>query len=322
MDIPPVNKNMLPTFLVVGAVKAGTTALHAYLQQHPEIYMSPVKETNYFSDADMQFAHFNIDYRQDINHNLQKYLAGPMEKKIHIAHIRTWEQYNQLFKNVQQQSAIGEVSNSYLYCPSTAKAIKAKLPDVKIVMILRNPVDRLYSQYLMNLKLGKITGKSLLQEIEHDQNKKIKGWGVSHLYLEVGMYYGQVKKYMENFSADKMHIMWYDDYKNNPSEAMRSVFTFLGVDPEFKLDMTQRYNEAGMPRFGKLNYLLTQTGIYGLSKKIFPESLKNNIKSLIYTKENIPAITSEEKNWLIDYYRSDIELLSALLNKPLHHWLR
>lgn len=322
MDIPEVSKNKLPTFLVVGAVKAGTTALHAYLQQHPEIYMSPVKETNYFSDADMQFSQFSIDYRQDINHNLDKYLAGPMDKKLHIAHIRTWQQYNQLFKKVRQEKAIGEVSNSYLYCPSTATAIKSKLPDVQIVMILRNPIERLYSQYLMNLKLGKITGRNLLQEIEHDQNKKVKGWGVSHLYLEVGMYYAQVKRYLEIFSAEKVHIIWYDDYKKNPSAEMRSLFSILGVDSDFNLDTTQRYNEAGMPRFGKLNYILTQTGIYGLSKKIFPDSLKGKIKSLIYTKQNIPVITTEEKNQLLNYYRSDIESLSRLLNKPLNHWLQ
>lgn len=312
----------LPTFLVVGAVKAGTTSLHEYLNQHSEIFMSPVKETNFFSDADMLFDKFNVDYKQDIDHNLDKYLDGPMDKKIHIAHVRTWQQYQKLFRDVKDQKAIGEISNSYLYCPNTASAIHAQLPDVKIVMILRNPIDRLFSQYLMNLKLGKIITKDLLQEIQNDQNKKDKGWGVSHLYLEVGKYYSQVKKYFDMFSRNQVHVILYDDYKRDPAAVMQKLFAFIGVDAGFSLDMSLKYNEAGVPRFGKLNYWLTQTGIYGLSKKLFPDSLKSRIKSLIYTKDNIPVISADEKKWLINYYTEDVEKLEKLLGVSLQNWLK
>lgn len=311
-----------PTFLIVGAVKAGTTSIHEYLQMHPEVYMSPVKETNHFSDADMLFEHFNVDYKQDINVNLDKFLSGPMDTKIHIAHVRSAEQYAALFKHVTNQKAIGEVSNSYLFCPSTAQVIKQALPDVQIVMILRNPIERLYSQFLMNVKLGKIAERDLLKEIAADQAKAVKGWGVSHLYLEVGLYYEQVKRYTDLFKPENMCILFYDDYKQQPKKVMQDLFRFLGVDAHFEPDMSQRYNEAGMPRFGKLNYWLTQVGVYGLVKRIFPSNFKERLKSLIYTKKNIPTITAQEKAWLIDYYTSDIQQLSALLNKDLSHWLK
>ncbi len=311
----------LPTFLIVGAVKAGTTSLHEYLQQHPEVYMSPVKETNYFSDADMLIEHFNVDYRQDVNIDLKKYLAGDMKNKIHIAHVRSWEDYQLLFKNVEHQKAIGEVSNSYLYCSSTAGNIKTKLPDVKIVMILRNPVERLYSQFLMNLKLGKIAEKNLLKEIENDQQKKIKGWGVSHLYLEVGNYYAQVKNYYDQFPVEQIKVILYDDYKKDPKAAMKDLFSFLQINPDFEIDMSRRYNEAGMPRFGKMNYWLTQIGVYGLVKRIFSSGLKEKLKSLIYTKENIPTITPAEKKYLRDYYREDVQQLASLINRDLSGWL-
>lgn len=311
-----------PTFLIVGAVKAGTTSLHEYLQMHPEVYMSPVKETNHFSDADMLFEHFNVDYRQDINVALDKYLAGPMDKKIHIAHVRTPDQYALLFKNVRDEKAIGEVSNSYLYCPSTAAAIHRYRPDMQIVMILRNPAERLYSQFLMNLKLGKIAERDLLKEIAADQSKPVKGWGVSHLYLEVGNYYAQVKRYFDLFPAQQIKILYYDDFKRDPAGVMRDLFFFLGVDPDFTPDMSQRYNEAGMPRFGRLNYWLTQIGVYGLVKRFFPAGLRERLKSLIYTQKDIPAISAEEKQWLIRYYRNDIEQLAALIGRDLSHWLR
>ncbi len=314
--------NKLPTFLIVGAVKAGTTSLHEYLQMHPEVFMSPVKETNYFSDADMLFEHFNVDYRQDVNINLDKYLDGPMDKKVHIAHVRISDQYHKLFRDVRNEKAIGEVSNSYLYLPSTPSKIKAELPDVKIVMILRNPIERLYSQYLMNLKLGKIVERDLLKEIAADQVKHVKGWGVSHLYLEVGNYYEQVKRYYDNFPANNIKVIIFDNFKQDASAVMKDLFSFLGVDANFEIDMTQRFNEAGMPRFGKLNYWLTQIGVYGLVKKVFSPELKEKIKSIIYTKDNIPKITAAEKQHLQDYYRNDISKLEVLLNKDLSMWLR
>jgi hypothetical protein len=103
---------------------------------------------------------------------------------------------------------------------------------------------------------------------------------------------------------------------------MQELFAFLHVNPAFEPDMSQRYNEAGMPRFGKLNYWLTQIGVYGLVKRLFPADIKERLKSVIYTRSNIPSITPEEKAWLIDYYRSDVQQLSALLNKDLSHWLK
>jgi hypothetical protein len=311
-----------PTFLIVGAVKAGTTSIHEYLQMHPQVFMSPVKETNHFSDADMLFEHFNVDYKQDINVNLDKYLSGPMDKKIHIAHVRTATQYAALFRDVKDEKAIGEVSNSYLYLPSTAATIHQALPHVQIVMILRNPVERLYSQFLMNLKLGKIVEKDLRKEIAADQAKQVKGWGVSHLYLEVGLYYEQVKRYLDIFPREQVKILFYDDYKKDPAGTMKGLFSFLHVDPDFTPDLSKRYNEAGMPRFGKLNYWLTQIGVYGLVKKLFPASLKEKLKSIIYTKDNIPTITPEEKQYLIEYYRKDIEQLSRLVQRDLSAWLQ
>ena len=309
----------LPTFLVVGAVKAGTTSLHEYLMQHPEIYMSPVKETNHFSDADMDFEHFNVDYRQDIGHQLDKYLQGPMDRKIHIAHVRTWDQYLQLYKNVRQEKAIGEVSNSYLYCPSTAAAIKDKLPDVKIVMVLRNPVDRLFSQYVMNLKLGKITEKDLIKELEKDAAKPFKGWGVSHLYKEVGMYSDQVERYLAQFPAAQVKVILFDDFKADPQAVMQDLFAFLEVAP-LEVDTSKRYNEAGMPRFGKLNYWLTQIGVYGLIKRLFPDDLKQRLKALALTKEGVPRITPEERIYLEQLYKADILRLSALIGRDLSFW--
>ncbi|MEZ5014536.1 MAG: sulfotransferase [Chitinophagales bacterium] len=315
-------KEKLPTFLIVGAVKAGTTSLHMYLQQHPEVYMSPVKETNFFSDADMDFAHFNLDYRQDVSINIEKYIDGPMDKKVHIAHVRTWDLYKKLFRFAADEKALGEVSNSYLYLPSTAKVIHERLPNARIVMILRNPVERLFSQFLMNVRLGKIAERDLLKELKADAAKAYKGWGVSHLYVEVGMYYAQVKRYLDLFPKEQVHIILFDDFKQDPKKAMRDLFGFIGADPDFPVDMETKYNEAGMPRFGKLNYFLTQTGLYTLSKKLVPERLKDRVKSIFYSGSNVPKLSAAEREYLISLYTEDIRNLERLLGRSLENWLK
>jgi hypothetical protein len=312
----------LPTFLIVGAGKAGTTSLHLYLQQHPQVFMSPVKETNHFSDADMQFEHFNLDYRQDVDIDIDKYLSGPMDKKVHIAHVRSWEQYQKLFRDVKDQKAIGEVSNSYLCLPSAALAIKKKLPSVKIIMILRHPAERLYSQFLMNLRLGKTKERNLRKEIEYDANKAVHGWGISHMYLVNGMYYEQVKRYYELFPPEQIYVILYDDFKKDAAGEMKKLFAYIGVDDNYTTDMSRKHNEAGMPRFGKLNYILTQSGLYSFSKKILPDSLKQTVKNIFYSKKNIPGMTSDERAWLINYYREDVVKLSALIQRNLKNWLK
>src|SRR3712207_4104321 len=114
----------LPNFLVIGAMKSGTTALYYYLEQHPEIYMSPVKEPNFFS---------------------QENAADT------VTHIGTYEQ---LFKGASGKKAIGEASHSYLYEPRAAAEIRRYVPKVKLIAILRNPIDRAYSHFLHMVRSG------------------------------------------------------------------------------------------------------------------------------------------------------------------------
>lgn len=140
--------------------------------------------------------------------------------------------------------------------------------------------------------------------------------------MEVGSYFEQVKRYYDTFSPEQIKVILFDDFKKDAKSTMADLFSFLHVDANYQLDMSQRFNEAGMPRFGKLNYWLTQIGVYGLVKKIFSPELKEKIKGLIYTKNNIPTITEAEKTYLINYYREDITALSKLINRDLSAWLK
>jgi hypothetical protein len=311
----------LPDFFLVGAVKAGTTALHLFLDQHPEIYMSPVKETNFFSQADMDEAHFNRDYRHDVNVGLDRYLEGPMNRTIHIANVQRWDQYRKLFRDATGYRMVGEASNSYLLCPSAAAAIAEARPEARILMMLRNPVDRAWSQYIMNLRLGKTLSEDFIEEFEADSAAEHQGWGVSHNYRELGRYAGQLERFYAHFPRERVKVLLYDDYRADPAAAMRDIFAFLGVDPDVRVDTDRRPNEAAVPRFKRLNYLLFQSGIVNRVKRMVPESWKGAAKNAMFSKADIPTIGERERAYLRDVYREDVGRLGELLGRDLGGWL-
>lgn len=313
-----------PNFFVVGTVKGGTTALHSSLSQHPSIFMSPIKETNYFSRKDINEDWFSRDYAHDVNIDLPKFLKGDMTETIHIAHITNEQDYLQLFKNVKNEEAIGEISNSYLLYPNAPKEIKAFDANAKIIMILRNPIERAFSQYVMNLRLGKTLKNNFLEEIIQDDKKEKKGWGANHQYLFIGNYFEQVKRYYEEFPLENVKILFYEEYKKNGVQTIKEIFSFLSVDSDFLIDTTKKLNEAGVPKFKRMNYIINQMGIISWAKRKLPRSLREPFKKLMYSnkKENIPRITQEEKEWLINYYKKDVENLSQLIKKDLSSWLQ
>jgi hypothetical protein len=313
-----------PNFFVVGTVKGGTTSLHQYLSQHPQLFMSPIKETNFFSRFDINENNFSRDYAHDINIDLKHYLLSDMKEPIHIAHINNESDYLKLFKNATNQLAIGEISNSYLLYEKAPVEIFKFDPKAKIIMMLRNPIKRAFSQFVMNQRLGKTLKNNFLEEILEDDNKKIRGWGANHQYLFVGNYYEQVKRYYEIFPKEQIKILFYDDYQKNPNETIKEVYAFLGINTDFVPDFSKKLNEAGVPKFKKLNYFINQFGIISWAKRKFPRKLREPFKKLMYSsnEKDIPTITMEEIEWLNNYYREDISKLGKLINKDLSYWLK
>ena len=312
---------LLPNFFIVGAAKAGTTSLYAHLSGHPDVYMSPIKEPNFFSRKDMQPALFSREYRFDTGLDLSLYLSGSMDQHIHSAHVDRWEDYLLLFRNAKGKGAIGEASPSYLYCSSTADELSNIIPNARIIIILRNPIERAFSHYLMNLRLSKTLDSDFIREVEADYESVGKGWGVSKLYLELGLYSEQVRRYQRRFLSDNIHTIIYDDYRSDPDKTIASVCRFLGIDNQIDLGATRRYNDAGVPRFKYLNYALTQIGAINAIKRIVPPRIKSVGESLLYTKKELPKMTAQARAYLADYYRGDVEKLSLLLGRDLSFWI-
>jgi len=309
----------LPNFFIVGAAKSGTTSLYEYLKLHPEVYMAPIKETHHFS-TDIDNTKFRSNYARSLNKDLSKFLESDMEEGIFHAFVKDWSEYVQLFKKVKNEKAVGEVTNSYLYSREAAKNIKEKFPNAKIIMMLRNPVDRAFSHYLMDLRIGYET-EDFMTALKKDMARDPKGWGISNLYSEIGQYAEQVQRFMQVFPKEHLRIYLFDDFVKNPEATMKDIFRFLGVSEETSIDFTKKYNPSFIPKnkfIGKLN---TQKRVKDWLKSVLPKSVKSKFKKTFYTDKDLPKIKPEERKFLIEVFKEDVMKLSQLLNRDLSSWL-
>ncbi len=310
----------LPNFFIVGSAKSGTTSVYNYLKQHPDIFMSPIKETHHFS-TDIDSKKFRPDYAANLNRNIDTWLNGDQRKEIFHAFINDWDKYVKLFKHAENQKAVGEVTNSYLYSTAAATNIHAKFPDGKIIMILRNPVDRAFSHFLMDLKSGRETG-DFIDALKRDMAKPMKGWGISNVYFEIGLYYEQVKRYLEVFPKNQVKIILYDDYRNNAAKVLKEICEFLSINPAFEFEFSKEHNKAMLPKSSAVTLMMKQRGLKNFVKDFFPKSLKKNLKKIFFTEKNLPKLSTDDRKYLVELYKTDIQNLSKLINRDLSNWLK
>ncbi|MEM9052937.1 MAG: sulfotransferase [Bacteroidota bacterium] len=303
-----------PNFFVIGVVKGGTTSLYHYLNQHPEVYLPPIKETNHFAAKDISEKDFLPGYAQDVSINLDRYIKSGMKETIHIAHVNEDRHYEGIFSKVNGEEAIGEISNSYMICPSAAKAIHDFNPEAKIIVVLRNPIRRAWSQFLMNLREAKSEAEDFIKEVQEDHALNPKGWGVNHQYLELGKYAGQLKRYFELFGRDKVLALFFEDYKNDANSVLMEICQFLDIDSSFEFDFSENSNAAALPRSAGLNKFLVKSGIMTAAKKLTPKPLRQKLAVALYSDKNIPTLSEEDSAWLKDYYADEVKSLSKLLN--------
>lgn len=318
-----MQQNKEPNFFVIGAAKCGTTTLYDFLEQHPDVYMSPIKEPHFFC-SDIRIENFSDEYKKYVYSrgiNIQEYVAGNMSKKYWEWYVDEFGTYLKLFKNATNQKALGEISNGYLFSKVSAKEIKEKYPQAKIVMILRNPISRAYSHYLANVRDGRTT-LPFREEIENDLNKQIKGWCISHNYIEMGMYYSQVKRFLDAFPTNQVLIFLNDELKSNANNVGRKLFDFIGVDINAPINYSNKQNEAKMPKWTGLIKFITQTGLKRKLFRALPNSIQAKIKPFFFKEGSIPKMSEEDKKWLISIFKEDIEKTQALINRDLSHWLK
>lgn len=301
-------KTRLPDFLLVGAAKSGTTAVYHFLKAHPEVFMSPVKEPKFLTSGAVTLPQ-----------------TGPGDAAIARDVVRTFEDYCLLFRNASDERAVGEASADTLYYfKHSIPAILQYLGDVKIVIILRNPIDRAYSSYLhlrRDLRETLPFDQALLQE----SKRRALNWEFLWYYRDVGLYFEQVRAFCNSFS--KVHVGVYDDLQSNPRDFMKQIYRFLGVTDEVVPVSMDRHNVSGLPRSERLQqWLVTshpvRTSIGRVARAVLSESRVRTVMQTIRQKNlSRPVMPPEIRHELRATYYEDIKLLEKLLNKDLSAWL-
>ena len=278
---------LTPNFFIVGTPKSGTTSLFHYLQEHPEVFLPELKEPHFFSCPEVK----NTYYKTKIVDSKQEYLD--------------------LYQERESYKAVGDLSSSYLFNKETPKRIHQFNPYAKIIIVLRNPVERALSHYLMDVNLGYINA-SLSKVINNKDTFK------QHYqeYIELGFYEQQIRAYTKQFPDSQIKVVLSDTLYANTAETLKDIYSFINVSTTFITDFETVHNSYTVPRFKALKSLVQSDGL----KKMIPSGLKSGLKSLIYKTNAEKPKLEVEKNLLREIYKKSIVETETLINQDLSSW--
>jgi hypothetical protein len=298
-------ESVLPDFFIVGAAKSGTTALVNYLEQHPQIVI-PFKDTGYFCSSKEDQSEINID---------------------HDRKVFTLDDYITLYKDSTVDKTIGDATTRYLYLynrtiANIEKTYQSQATSLKIIIILRNPVERAFSHYVFNVLRG-------LENLTFEESLKpetIISRELIHRsfnYINFGKYYEQVRAYLQFFTHTRVFL--FEDLKD-PDHLVQECFKFLQVSEDFHINPNIFTNPSGIPRNRTLVKILrSSTFTSRIIKKLTPQKFRPNLIRFRYRLLNKfldkPRINIETAQYLKQIYQEDIIKLQGLINKDLKDWL-
>lgn len=294
---------MKPNFFIVGAAKSGTTSLDRYLNQHPQIFMAPRKETHYFATPDMP-----DEFR------------GPGDEPFTANLIRDEAEFLGMFDGATTERVIGESSVYYLYYPKSAQRIANLTPEAKVVIVLRDPVDRAYSAYMHVIRDGRET-LAFDQSVAREAERKLNDYQPLWFYREVGLYHEQVRHYLNVFGKEQTHIILYDEFNAHPDKTLHDLFEFLGVDQQSTIDTSIRYNATGVPMGGLFQLATTSNPLTRLIKPLVPAKLREKLRfqAKNMTMQKRP-LAEDAQAHLRRYFADDVRRLEELLQRRLSAW--
>ena len=293
---------MPPTFIGVGAAKAGTTTLHNYLEAHPEVCLSFFKEPDFF-------------------HNELGVLDGgkPDGPPSSGHYTRGLEWYNSIFQPDQNTKAIGEISTAYIAIHDAPHLMRKDLPEVQLIFCLRDPVDRLYSHYWEERKAGwESPPFESMMRTHHPR---------FNYYLNVSSYHLHLRRYLDNFPREQVLVTLFDDLRDDPQGYVHAIYSFIGVDPKFTPpNLGGRYNVAQKPKSDRFQRLLTRLAssrwemtshfwLYEWMAIVGRWLVRLNSQPLAY-----PPLPKELRSALIDELSDSIEFVETFLQRPLASW--
>ena len=311
----------LPNFFIAGAPKAGTDELYYALDQHPQIFMSPLKEPCYFS-SEIRSQAYPARLRrhaEQMESATRKYLDQGMPGKRFGGIITTLDDYQRLFEGAKDAKAIGEGSVCYLWSASAPAAIASALPHARIIIVLMDPAERAFHQYLKSLSDGTVS-HSFSTHLEEAFRKSEELNFDQHL-LAFGSYFAQVRRYMEHFPAEQLHISLYEDGLADYREWFSCVLSFLEVEKDFIPQKVEVPSEPLVPRLVGISNASWFRTFRRIAGSVAPRRAKQFARRLL-ARSVLPTLQPQDRAILVDYYRQDVLKLQELIRRDLSMWLR
>ena len=299
-----------PNFFIIGAERSGTTSLWLYLKQHPDIYMSPIKEPQFFSWGEQEWNFF-----------------GPGDTRTHEPKslVKNLVQYQSLFEKVSDEKVIGEASTSYLYSSRAMERLWRFAPSAKLIAILRNPVDRAHSAFVKRHYMAGSEPLTDFSEALQEEERRIRNnWYPAYHYKHKGYYYSQLKPYFDLFGQGQILVLLYEDLVRNPRAMLRETLRFLKVDESFLPKEFGQYNTSKISRSSKVTVFLkrvTQNRFFRevrRSSKLLDRFIR---QAYLINGKPRPELSPEIRKRLVEMYREDIVKLQDLIGRDLRVWL-
>ncbi|MAO71865.1 MAG: sulfotransferase [Flavobacteriales bacterium] len=301
-------KRKLPNFLIVGAAKSGTSSLHNYLNQHQDVFM-PSYNTKGIKVKEPRF-----------------FIKDLVEHRLHYG-VWNWEEYISLFDSVKDEKAIGESTVLYLYYYNhSIKNIKKYLgEDIKIIIMLRNPVDRAYSAF-HHVSRGFKEQYTFEKALEIEDNRLDLDPHLTPMvmYKDMGMYSRMVRAFKNSFK--NVHIILYEDFRDNTEQEMIKTFDFLELNKDENIDFITRHNVGGKRWKNKyIKYIFMKTNWFkSLLKILIPKKIRYSFRKKmvnISTKE-VVEMNVNTRQKLKNDFKEDVQKLSKIINRDVTHWTK
>lgn len=288
------SEEIWPNFFIVGARKCATSSLYFYLKKIPGVYMSPIKELFYFAPNAVKGELWDV--------------------------IRDKEEYLGYFMDAKGYIAIGEATPIYLWDPEAPKLIHQTIPHARIVMSLRDPIERAYSQYLMRRRYMS-RDSSFYDVLIRDYKNAEKVYGRSPLFVELGMYYEQVRRYFDIFGKDQVKVIIFEEFVQDPVKYVNEILTFLGVNYKVT-EISGHYNPDSIPRsplfvlpFALFRWLRAKNiDFYKILHKV---PVVYRYEKILFKASQGPKMDPKAVKFLRDIYYDDVLKLEALLGRSL-----
>jgi hypothetical protein len=292
---------VVPNFFIVGAARCGTTSLFDALGAHPDVFCCPVKEPNHFATE--------LRERPWVMESARRrgVLIEPGSPALtvlpRVAITPDYDMYVRLFADWAGQSAVGEASTSYLFSPRAAAAIAERQPGARIIVVLRQPVERARSEIQMHAQLGRTLGDD-----EYGLPKTIRA----------SLYAPQIERYLEVFAREQILFLLFEEMMADPAGTLRAVFAHIGVNPAPGDGIVLKHHNQSRPvRFARLNQLLFRSGLRDVLAHVLPRPVREGLARWYYargTRSTPPCVT-------LDMFRADIAQTGRLIGRDLSHWL-